>query len=200
MGNSSSSLSTVAGGELEGEHFLRITQPTRKQSVIELSKSKEVTATNASKGLSKVEVIYKARVVKWLSCEILWNNFLSGPVNSFALTFAETTALLQESLKAANGKASGDFDLTNPADAQAAIDSYLELIKESNGTTSPNVVDFMSLCSSVLLLSSAPIETKVDKLFEWITIGEGNDYFLFEDLFVALNSFERGNSFFLYYD
>jgi hypothetical protein len=193
MGNSSSSLSTVAGGELEGEHFLRITQPTRKQSVIELSKSKEVSATNPSKGLSKVEVIYKARIIKCLSCEILWNNFLSGPVNSFALTFAETSALLLESLKCGNGNvSSGEFNISNPSDAQAAIDSYLELIKEANGTTSPNVVDFMSLCSSVLLLSSAPIETKVDKLFEWITIGEGNDYFVFEDLFVALNSFERG--------
>ena len=194
MGNASSCLGPVAGGELEGEHFLRVTQTVRKQSVIELSKSRTNVGANDAKGVPKIEVAFKARVLKYLSCETLWSNFVSGSGSGFALTFAETSALLLGTLTSADGNEIGSTALST-AEIQAAISSYLELTKELNGSLAPNVIDFMALCSSVLLLNSTSIEAKVDQLFEWITIGDGNDCFSFEDLFVALNSFEKGTYF-----
>ena len=88
--------------------------------------------------------------------------------------------LPSESKENSKSKKSGNINSEDakPLDAskvQEAIRSYVELLKELNGTSSASAVDFMSLCSSILLLSNVPIEVKVDKLFEWITMGEGED-------------------------
>jgi hypothetical protein len=43
----------------------------------------------------------------------------------------------------------------------------------NSGVANPGgakVVDFMALCSSVLLLSSTPFEDKIDQLFKWIVL------------------------------
>lgn len=198
MGSSSSYSGSAAGSELEGEHFLRITQTTRKQSVIELSRSKENASKSDVKGLSKVEVCFKARIVKYVSPEALWKNFLTCSSNSFALTYAEATSLLLDSIKPHNSNSSTEeVLLSDPKESQAAVDSYIELIKELSVGDTANVIDFMSLCSSVLLLSNAPIERKVDQLFDWITIGDENDFYNFQDLFVTLNSVEKGELLFL---
>lgn len=198
MGSSSSYSGSAAGSELEGEHFLRITQTTRKQSVIELSRSKENASKSDVKGLSKVEVCFKARIVKYVSPEALWKNFLTCSSNSFALTYAEATSLLLDSIKPRNSNSSTEeVLLSDPKESQAAVDSYIELIKELSVGDTANVIDFMSLCSSVLLLSNAPIERKVDQLFDWITIGDENDFYNFQDLFVTLNSVEKGELLFL---
>jgi hypothetical protein len=195
MGSSSSYSGSAAGSELEGEHFLRITQTTRKQSVIELSRSKENASKSDIKGLSKVEICFKARIVKYVSSDALWKNFLTCSSNSFALTYAEATSLLLDSIKPRNSNSSTEeILLSDPKESQAAIDSYIELIKELSVGDTANVIDFMSLCSSVLLLSNAPLERKVDQLFDWITIGDGNDFYNFQDFFVTLNSVEIGES------
>lgn len=193
MGSSSSYSGSAAGSELEGEHFLRITQTTRKQSVIELSRSKENASKSDVKGLSKVEICFKARIVKYVSPEAMWKNFLTCSSNSFALTYAEASSLLLDSMKSRNSNSSTEEILmSDPKESQAAVDSYIELIKELNVGDTTNVIDFMSLCSSVLLLSNAPLERKVDQLFDWITIGDENDYYNFQDLFVTINSVEKG--------
>lgn len=193
MGSSSSYSGSAAGIELEGEHFLRITQTTRKQSVIELSRSKENASKSDVKGLSKVEICFKARIVKYVSPEAMWKNFLTCSSNSFALTYAEASSLLLDSMKSRNSNSSTEEILmSDPKESQAAVDSYIELIKELNVGDTTNVIDFMSLCSSVLLLSNAPLERKVDQLFDWITIGDENDYYNFQDLFVTINSVEKG--------
>lgn len=187
MGSGSSSAVATAS---EGELFLRITQPARKSSVATGPVSKE-TSPDDGKGAAKVTVAYKARILKLINYETLWNNFLEGPSNTFALSFAEMTVLLTESMKSGNIN-SEDAKPLDASKVQEAIRSYVELLKELNGTSSASAVDFMSLCSSILLLSNVPIEVKVDKLFEWITMGEGEDSFSFDDFFVAINSFERG--------
>ena len=188
MGSGSSSAVATAS---EGELFLRIAQPARKSSVVTGSASKETSASDDGKGATKVAVAYKARILKLINYETLWNNFLEGPSNTFALSFAEMTVLLTESMKSGNTN-SEDAKPLDASKVQEAIKSYIELLKELNGTSSATAVDFMSLCSSILLLSNVPIEVKVDKLFEWITMGEGEDSFSFDDFFVAINSFERG--------
>ena len=198
MGSSSSYSGSAAGSELEGEHFLRITQTTRKQSVIELSRSKENASKSGTKGLSKVEICFKARIVKCVSPEVLWKNFLTCSSNSFALTYAEASSLLLDSIKSRNSNCSTEeVLLSDPKESQSAVDSYIELIKELSVGDTANVIDFMSLCSSVLLLNNAPIERKVDQLFDWITIGDENDFYNFQDLFVTLNSVEKGEHLFL---
>jgi hypothetical protein len=195
MGSSSSYSGSAAGSELEGEHFLRITQTTRKQSVIELSRSKESASKSDTKGLSKVEICFKARIVKYVSPEAMWKNFLTSSSNSFALTYAEASSLLLDSMKPRNSNSSTEeILLSDPRESQAAVDSYIGLIKELSVGDTANVIDFMSLCSSVLLLSNAPLERKVDQLFDWITIGDENDFYDFQDLFVTLNSVEKGES------
>ena len=195
MGSSSSYSSNAAGSELEGEHFLKITQTTRKQSVIELSRNKGNASKSDVKGLSKVEICFKARIVKYVSPEALWTNFLTCSSNSFALTYAEASSLLLDSMRPRNSNSSSDeIFLSEPKEAQAAIDSFMELIKELSVGDTANVIDFMSLCSSILLLNNAPIERKVDQLFDWITMGDENEFYIFQDLFVTLNSVEKGNS------
>ena len=194
MGSSSSSAtSSAAGDRAEGDHLFRITESTRRTSV--LTKNKDDATAETDRGSSNAAITYRARILKLVSHEALWTNFLESPASSFALTFTETSALLTDSIKKSTNS---DLEGMKPYDSAAikeAVKSYLELVKELNGSaasSSASVIDFMSLCSSVLLLSNVPIEMKVDKLFEWITMGEGEDSFEFDEFYVALNSFEKG--------
>ena len=196
MGSSSSSAtSSAAGDRAEGDHLFRITESARRTSV--LTKNKDDATAESDKGSSNAAITYRARILKLVSHEALWSNFLESPASSFALTFTETSALLTDSIKKSTNS---DLEGMKPYDSAAikeAVKSYLELVKELNGSaasSSASVIDFMSLCSSVLLLSNVPIEMKVDKLFEWITMGEGEDSFEFDEFYVALNSFEKGMS------
>ena len=49
----------------------------------------------------------------------------------------------------------------------------------------------MAIHSSILLLSPTHIEEKIDLLFNLISLGQGDEV-TFEDIFVALVSFEKG--------
>jgi WD40 repeat protein len=167
---------------------------------------------------SAVKVMVRAKILLSISYETLWENFLLSTSNSFAISTAEAASLLAQSLKpdvllapADAGASGGD----GKALTQADIDAYIELVKEcyhKNAVVTPPQakdaaaaavaaaegpgpvpIDFMAVCSSVLLLNDAPLEMKLDRLFEWITMGE-KEYIEFNDMWVAVTSFERGLS------
>jgi hypothetical protein len=53
------------------------------------------------------------------------------------------------------------------------IAQYIELVEElSEKDVSPQILDFMAVCSSVLLFADNTIEYKIDWLYQWITIGK----------------------------
>ena len=59
-------------------------------------------------------------------------------------------------------------------------------------------IDVMSILSSILLLSSSmSIEDKVDQLFEWVSLsgnGEDGEPVTYEQFYLGLTSFEKGDS------
>ena len=145
-----------------------------------------------------VKVAPRAKVLKNVSHELLWDNFLCSQANSFVISTSDTSALLAASLKpdilAAEASSAGGGGADTGKGSQADIESYIELVKEvSHIKEGPVPIDFMSLCSSVLLLSDSPLEMKLDRLFEWITMGE-KEYIEFNEMWMAITSFERGLS------
>jgi hypothetical protein len=171
----------------EGRHFFSITQPSRKRrNSLGSDDDVEKLASNT------VIITSRARILKYVSYELLWSNFLSGPANSFALTVAEASLLLTDSIKDPEKGDSSDDKRPLDSEIQADVNSYMELLKELNGK-SVAFIDFMTLCSSVMFLSQDPIEVKIDKLFEWITMGI-EEFFQFDELLIAVNSFEKGLS------
>ena len=146
-----------------------------------------------------VKIVPRAKVLKNVSHELLWDNFLCSQANSFVISTSDTSALLAASLKPdilaaeASSAGGGGTDAAGKG-SQADIDAYIELVKEvSHIKEGPVPIDFMSLCSSVLLLSDSPLEMKLDRLFEWITMGE-KEYIEFNEMWMAMTSFERGLS------
>jgi hypothetical protein len=130
----------------------------------------------------------RARILKTVSFSLLWENFLSGVSSSFALTHAEATTLLLDSLPAEDEEGHRvDF-----AQATNDVKSYLTLVEELSHQGSS--IDVMSLCSSALLLSRVPIEIKADLLFSWILLDPEASAYSFDDFFLAMKSFERGLS------
>lgn len=145
-----------------------------------------------------VRIHPKAKILKSLSHELLWDNFLCSTANSFVISTSEAQALLGASLKpdiaaTEQGAAGGGGADAAASSSQASIDAYIELLKETTIHHEPVPVDFMALCSSVLLLSDSPLEMKLDQIFEWITMGE-KDYIEFNEMYVAVSSFELGLS------
>lgn len=133
----------------------------------------------------------RAAIVKSVDGEKLWDNFLKSAALSFALPQSEIIALLKGSL-IEDAFSAGP---RQESDIEEAINKYLLLIGELSGSdTSPKTFDFMAIVSSVLFLAAMPIEYKIDKLYEWITLKEDASSFDFDEFFVALSSFERGLS------
>lgn len=138
-------------GKKEGEYFLKIAM--RKSIIPESHNSKEKlnAPADARKDVSNGKVIItpRAKILMNIANEILWNNFLSSPANSFALTVSEASALLTESLKSTTED--GSAKQQDLVQAKEDIDSYMVLIKELSGSNSH--IDFMSIFSSTLFLS-----------------------------------------------
>jgi hypothetical protein len=51
---------------------------------------------------------------------------------------------------------------------KSAVEDFMTLLHDVNDQHESNVVDFMAICSSCLLLSNARLEEKIDVLFSWI--------------------------------
>ena len=138
-----------------------------------------------------VKIDSRATIVKKLDCEVLWENFLKSSALSFALPQSEVISLLKSSLFE---------DAYQPGprkeiEIDEAISKYLDLISElSDMDTSPKTFDFMAIVSSIMFLAPKPIEMKIDRIYEWITLKEDAASFDFDEFFVALSSFERGLS------
>lgn len=192
MGVTSSSSKQENG---EGAHFINILKPPSKATAAPRESaagggpaSSSAAPSGGSKRVEKVPVTVhaSAAVVKNIECVQLWDEFLSGPTNSFALTPAETAAIL---LKA---RALDSPDGSHVS--KQSVDSYLALVQELSENDKTKALDFMAICSSVLLLSPATIEAKIDLLFMFISLADSASDFGFEEFFVALTSFERGLS------
>lgn len=139
----------------------------------------------------KLGVNTRARILRKLSFEDVWNHFLEGTCNSFALTPAEMQALLSDvGSKVTKGK--------NPAEQEAmeaAISDYVSLVQQLSEKDTSKTFDIMAVCSSLLLLSNNyTLEIKIDQLFAWIALHPEKTEFNFEDFLIAMSSFERGLS------
>jgi len=74
---------------------------------------------------------------------------------------------------------------------------YIEFLKELN-EPEYKYIDFMSVLSSVMLLSDTPLESKIDLIFSYTALGKATAYhqtFTMDDFLIALRSFESGLSF-----
>ena len=199
MGIASSNTSGVAG---EGDHFVQIVNPQRIRPLSGNATTSSVNDQNSKD--KKLGIEPRARILRRLCYEDVWESFLEQGYPSFALTHAETQVVLEA---AANHTMENPHVHTNSAVAatkskakseKAVIDQeikdFLALWLELNPS---KVIDIMSICSACLLLSpDIRLEDKVDQLFEWIVIdpAEIAAGFTFDDFIVALSSFERGLS------
>ena len=123
-------------------------------------------------------ITIRANIIKYIDYEKLWNNFLDSTYSSFAITESELIYLLKQSIQL-NYKDNKD-DKTIMID----IMNYITLVDEltsptfisktsslssSSSSSSSKLYDFISVCSSVLLLSNNyNIDIKSSQLFEWI--------------------------------
>lgn len=184
--------SSASPGTLEGQHYVLLVNPMKAASIA----SERAKAGSDAGDAGKVEVAARAKVLKILCATKLWENFLDSCANSFALTQAEATALMLDSVleySPVDGTKLAFVEGALEKDVKAYI-SLVEELSERDSSANSETIDFMSLCSSVLLLSQQSIEWKADTLFSWISIGPESAEFSFEDFFVALKSFERGVS------
>ena len=110
----------------------------------------------------------RANIIKYIDYEKLWNNFLDSTYSSFAITESELIYLLKQSIILNNN---------NKDDKIIMIDimNYITLVDELTSSTfksktlSSKLYDFISVCSSVLLLNNNNnIDIKSSQLFEWI--------------------------------
>ncbi|RYH20674.1 hypothetical protein EON65_22795 [archaeon] len=194
MGIASSNASSSPSGTVgEGEHFNVLVNPGKAR--IPSSEDAEPAPASSSSTVVATKVIMlhpKARVLKSVLFEDLWNAFLSSALNSFALTPAELQSLffdiihLSPSEKNSNKK--------EVALLENEVKEYVALLVELSDKDTSKTMDFMAVCSSVLFLSDYPIESKVDILFQWITLNPELRDFSFEDFVIAICSFERGLS------
>jgi hypothetical protein len=158
----------------EGEHYNLLINP---------NKNKETT-------VKPTRINHRARILKRIPSDALWNTFLNGSTDSFALTQAEATTLLLESVT--------QYATANKIEMktlEGEIKEYITLVEELSTGDMSKTIDFMSLLSSVLLLSDVAIENKTDLLFDWIALEPGSSDFSFDAFFIAMKSFERGLSF-----
>jgi hypothetical protein len=184
MGVSSSSAAKAGvQGEPEGSHFSNIIKPPLKAKDSKAGEGRRVPEKVS------VEVHAKARIIKSIEYEKLWDIFLSGPTASFALSPAEASALLSEALQSS----SVGSKLT-AVELKLEVNAYIELIQELSEADKTKALDFMAICSSVLLLSNLNIETRIDALYTFICLSDSSNSIGFDEFFVALTSFERGLS------
>ena len=122
----------------EGDHFVQIINPSKAKALKDLD------------GATGVVISSRARALKSISFDALWENFLNSSTTSFALTQSEITSLLTESI------ATVDISDGTKIDAAAValdIKTYVSLVEELSEKDTAKTIDFMAVCSSVLLLS-----------------------------------------------
>lgn len=160
----------------EGEQFNIIINPGRK--------------FDSSKLVHGVSISPRAKILKMISFSTLWDNFLNSPASSFALTQAEVSSLLLDSIdfEAHDGSKNDRNQVLKD------IKVYIDLLEELSHNSSSKIIDFMAVCSSVLFLSYISIKIKSDQLFSWIVLDPESNQFSFDDFFLAMKSFERGLS------
>jgi hypothetical protein len=81
-----------------------------------------------------------------------------------------------------------------PNDFNVQIKEYLDFIQELSSPTNSKYLDFLAICSSVLMVSEDHLEVKIDQLFTWIDLNLDNDV-SFEEFYLALSSYETGLSY-----
>jgi hypothetical protein len=87
------------------------------------------------------------------------------------------------------------------ADTKTEIKDYLEFVKERNSlgnedTSHSKYMDFITVFTSVLLISSDHLEEKIDKLFELTDFNADGNISL-EELYLTITSIDRGLSYIL---
>lgn len=171
----------------EGEHFTQMLKPSVGKNQVSVAGGKRIKEKPQN-----VKISPRARIIKMIQCDLMWDNFLASASSSFALTPTEASAILLESLIASDV----DSGFVDSKLASADVAAYIELIIELAEKEKDAVkgIDFLALCSSVLLLSPITIESKIDMMFLWIVLDEHRDRFNFDEFFVALTSFEKGLS------
>lgn len=199
MGHSSS----IAGRVNEGAYFADLVNPpVPTKTALKSSVPKDQSTDSHQKKKVQCWIDPRAIIIKKLSWEVLWEKFLSSTCSSFALSSSEASALLKDCIAAGSSSEDGSATIKSTI-VDSDIEKYVQMIetleeqsKVKNPAANPSgakVVDFMALCSSVLLLSSTPFEDKIDQLFKWIVLNENGD-FGFPEFLVAMSSFERGLS------
>ena len=161
------------------------------------------TENKSQKKKNKCMLDARAKILKKVSWEKLWEKFLSSTSTSFALSSSEAAALLRECIaldgtsapaSAGSDDSTVDADIAKYIDMVDALEEQYRLKNVKVNMGGAKVVDFMALVSSVLLLGSTPFEDKIDQLFKWIVLSAENDEMGFQDFIVAMSSFERGLS------
>ena len=207
----------LTSSKQEGSHFSDMVNP-KKDEPPKKSEKKAAAAASAAAGgegnaqaggapaadqkkkkRAACQIDPRAKILKFVSADKLWDKFLASPLNTFALSSSEAAALLVESLDPSLPGA-GAADAVTAEMAQEEVGRFVALLEElgdkNQGAANAGnykVVDFMALVSSVLLLSPTQLEAKVDQLFQWIVLNS-QDNFGMQQFLVALSSFERGLS------
>lgn len=126
----------------------------------------------------------RASVLRELSHKSLWENFLLSTATSFAVTLTELATLMRQSV--ASKENSDHEDLS--------IKEYIDLIRDISDQGEVQAVDFMAVCSSVLLLSSISLKEKIETLFSWMDM-EMTKEISMDQFYISNVSFERGLSY-----
>lgn len=170
-------------GPNEGELYMQLVNPG-KRPVSGISSKGE----NSSQ---KISISTKARLIRKINHIDLWENFIKSQFMTFALTPAELSGLLIETmLQLHNSK-----DKSLVEEVEAEVKDYLEVVGEICEKDHVKSIDFMAVVSSILLLNPIPIEIKIDQLFQFIQLNPSSHEFGFDDFLVALTSFEKGISY-----
>jgi hypothetical protein len=170
--------------------------------------------SSSSSVATKLTISHRARIIKKLDHNLLWDNFLKSQFMTFALTPAELHGLLVETMLPSSpssaslssvtssfssvavpvsSDAPGGKDKTTKALVEAEIKDYVDQVMEVVEKDHVKSIDFMSVLSSVVLLSSdIPLELKIDILFQYILLNPSSHDFSFEDFLVGVSSFDKG--------
>lgn len=178
---------TASATAVDGEHFNLLINPPKLRPAAAADPEGAVKGPEKAR---KVSLHQKARLLKRLDFNEVWEGFLQGSASSFALTPSEMQSLLQE-ITTQNPSVKAK---TEQAIIDSEIKDYIALVTELSEKDTSKAVDFMAVCSSVLFLNPHPIEMKVDQIFNWIVLNPELDDFQFEDFLIAISSFERGLS------
>lgn len=183
MGNTSSSQSRASAVQ-EGSYFTELLQTS-----VKIPRSPSYSSEgDIEKHPTGIDT--RARLLRSISYLDVWDNFLNGSFASFALTPAEMQSILSEvALSMVSSKSKSERDAM-----EVAVKDYIALVQQLSEKDTSKMFDVMAVCSSILLLSSTPLEVKIDQLFIWITLDPERNQFTLEDFMISMSSFERGLS------